>query len=503
MPTRSLPPRPDLGQLKLQAKELHRAHRERKLTAAARIAANHPRRNGQSLQAILERPLALADAQLVLAREYGFENWARLKDRVERGRRIAEIKPHPRFDEALAALRAGDVERLRGLLADDPPLIGARTNREPPYGYFSGATLLHHVAGNPTWDRPLPNNIVEVARLLLQHGADVNASTLGPNGGTTMGLVITSKQASDANVSGPLMELLLKHGAKLDLQSAASVVPDWGGRNPLDLPLANHAPRAAEKMIELGAKADVCAAAALGRMDLLRGCFDEDGRLRSGSRRRGKRMSERDAIGLAMLYAYVRGQREAVDFLLEKDGNWDMTGVNNGTALHRAAWAGDLDMVQRLVAKGADTSNRDNPFNSTPLSWAQHNKQDKVFQWLAAQSKVNLHDAVCFDLREQIERRLREDPTSINMLLDQWEIPRCAPLHWAAWPYVSDVDGRHAHDPPRREELVKLLLDRGANPNLVAGNGLTPLDIAIDAGPAAVGIAELLKRHGGKRAENL
>ena len=53
---------------------------------------------------------------------------------------------------------------------------------------------------------------------------------------------------------------------------------------------------------------------------------------------------------------------DAVDFLLEKDGNWNMTGVNNGTALHRAAGVGDLAMVERLVAKGADLGDRNNPF---------------------------------------------------------------------------------------------------------------------------------------------
>jgi ankyrin repeat protein len=60
----------------------------------------------------------------------------------------------------------------------------------------------------------------------------------------------------------------------------------------------------------------------------------------------------------------------AVDYLLEKNGNWNTIGVNNGTALHRAAWAGDLAMVQRLVAKGADIANRNNPFNATPLDVA-------------------------------------------------------------------------------------------------------------------------------------
>src|SRR5206468_2636453 len=120
--------------------------------------------------------------------EYGFDSWARLKERVERGQRIAQLKPHPHFNDALAALKDGNVDRLREVVARELELITARTNLEPPYGYFSGATLLHHVAGNPAWDRPLPENILDVARLLLECGADVNALTLGPSASTTMGL---------------------------------------------------------------------------------------------------------------------------------------------------------------------------------------------------------------------------------------------------------------------------------------------------------------------------
>ena len=502
--TRSLPPRPNLEQLKLQAKELRRAHAEGKRPAAARIAAHHPRFKGKLPEEVLTARVTLADAQLAVAREYGFESWARLKHRVELGDRIAGVRPHPRFEEALAALKAGDVERLRTLITEVPELLHARTNLEPPYGYFTGATLLHHVAGNPTWDGPLPANIVEVARLLLERGADANAMTLGPNGGTTMALVITSKQASDANVSGALIELLLRHGAALDLNDrTGAVVQDPGRRDVLELPLANHAPRAAEKLIELGARRDVCAAAALGRMDLLRDCFDAAGRLRRGwfPRRRGKAIGERDAIGLALLFAYVNARRDAVEFLLEKDGNWDMTGVNNGTALHRAAWGGDLEMVRRLVGKGADVHNRDNPFHSTPMSWAQHNKQAAVFQWIREHCDVDLHDAVCFDLREHVEARLREDAASINRRLDQWEFPQCTPLHWAAWPHISDVDGRHSHDPVARAELVKLLLDRGADVNAVAGNGATSLDVAHEGG--AKEIVAVLERYGAKSAAEL
>jgi ankyrin repeat protein len=254
-------------------------------------------------------------------------------------------------------------------------------------------------------------------------------------------------------------------------------------------------------MIELGAKPDLFAAAALGRLDLLRKMFDADGRLLARPRRRGRLMSARDALGLAMLYAYVRKQHDAVDFLLEKDGNWNMTGVNNGTALHRAAWEGDLAMVRRLVAKGADLSNRDNPFTSTPLSWAQHNHQAEVFDWLRANTRIDLHDAAGFNLLDHVKARLREDPSSVDRRIDQWEIPQCTALHWAAWPSVEDVDGRQVHDPAERERLVTLLLDAGADPNAVAGNGMTPLDIAL-AGNADR-VAALLERHGARRASEL
>ena len=151
----------------------------------------------------------------------------------------------------------------------------------------------------------------------------------------------------------------------------------------------------------------------------------------------------RDAIGLALLFAYVNRRPEAVDFLLQKDGNWNMTGVNNGTALHRAAWDGDLAMVKRLVAKGADMSNRDNPFHSTPLSWAQHNKQQEVVDWTVANCAIDLHEAVGMNLREHVEARLREDPGSVNKHIDMWEAPQSTALYWAAWTQIQDVDGTH------------------------------------------------------------
>ena len=501
MPLRSLPARPSLAQLKRQAYELQRQHRDHKVAAAARFVASHPRLARLTIEQALAEPLALADALVVIAREYGFESWAALKHVVEAGDRVAKFQPHPRFGDAVAALVAGDIRRLDELLNAHPELVRARTNLDPPYHYFTGATLLHHVAWNPSRREPVPANIVDVARLLIDRGADVDAMTLGRSAGTTMGLLVTSKQASDANVSGPLMQLLLDRGATLDLGTSDAVIPEWGSLNVLDVALSNYATRAAEKLIELGAKPDICVAAALGRMDLLRGLFDEDGHLRARPWRKGKEMSERDAIGLAALFAYVNGRTDALDFLLERDGNWNMTGVNNGTLLHRAAWEGNLAMVRRLVSLGADVGNRDNPFTSTPLSWAQHNKQTAVFDWLRTHCTIDIHDAVAHGLREHVEARVREDPASVNRLCDQWEVPRCPPLYWASWTQIGDVDGQHRLDESERLHLVRFLLDHGADPNIVAGDGRAPLDVAVAAN--ARRIASILIAHGARSADDL
>src|SRR5262249_16053421 len=120
MSTKTLPERPSLAQLKLQAKELLTLHRDRRQVAAARIAAHHPRFEHASPKFVLDAAFKLADAQLVVAREYGYQSWGALKHFVEVGSQVAKLVPHPRFSEALAALESGDVARLTSLLNENP-----------------------------------------------------------------------------------------------------------------------------------------------------------------------------------------------------------------------------------------------------------------------------------------------------------------------------------------------------------------------------------------------
>ncbi|GAB3424893.1 bleomycin resistance protein [Flindersiella endophytica] len=73
---------PNLENLKKQAKQLVRWHRLQNYSVAARIRTGLPRYGAASDAEILGGPFTLAEAQLLLAREAGYESWAELTSRV-------------------------------------------------------------------------------------------------------------------------------------------------------------------------------------------------------------------------------------------------------------------------------------------------------------------------------------------------------------------------------------------------------------------------------------
>ena len=96
LPTRTLSDRPNLDQLKRQAKELLDAFRAGSPTADAEVTTHYRDADRTTF--------ALHDAQLVIARAYGFESWPKLKAFVEGAtvRRLVE------------AVRAGNSGRSPG-----------------------------------------------------------------------------------------------------------------------------------------------------------------------------------------------------------------------------------------------------------------------------------------------------------------------------------------------------------------------------------------------------
>src|SRR5579864_2683703 len=83
MPTRSLPARPSLDHLKHQAKDLLSAYDAGAPEAFQRIREFHPGFHEAADSLIRQANFSLSDAQLALAREYGYSSWRRLKAAVD------------------------------------------------------------------------------------------------------------------------------------------------------------------------------------------------------------------------------------------------------------------------------------------------------------------------------------------------------------------------------------------------------------------------------------
>ncbi len=83
MPASRLPSHPNVEHLRNQAKAFLRAYAASDPEAITRVRAGHPRFRDASDATILSAALPLTEIQLVVAREYGFENWIRMKEHVD------------------------------------------------------------------------------------------------------------------------------------------------------------------------------------------------------------------------------------------------------------------------------------------------------------------------------------------------------------------------------------------------------------------------------------
>ena len=213
MPTAPLPENPSLEHLKNQAKLVRDLIRSGDDGALSMVDEFHPRRDAASMTEADRVGFKTADAQLIVARMYGFTSWARLRDHLgiisassftplpeDEGLSAAEAfivdacldyaghgsrpeeriaRAHQQLEEdpslatnSLAALATvGDHVGLRVALDETPNLVNAPCgpNRWPPLLY---ATYSRIRTDDPAWSS------TETVNLLLDRGADPNAGFL-------------------------------------------------------------------------------------------------------------------------------------------------------------------------------------------------------------------------------------------------------------------------------------------------------------------------------------
>jgi len=273
-----------------------------------------------------------------------------------------------KFQPAIEAVKSGDLENFKALVAADPSLATTRSSKSHP-------TLLQCVALD---GKDKPNN-VEMAGVLIEAGAELNEPLI----------------AAGSIDNRAVAELLLDRGAAIDGTS---------GWSPLEEALYWNSQNAIALLLERGAKVqNLRIAAGLGRTDLIKAFFDADGNLkpeagridwpfgslemiaRSNHNEAGKQMladringwsqDQQSIVNNAFVYACMHGHIDAAELLLSKGaqinsipGGFDYA----GTGLHYAALNGHRAMIEFLLDHGADRNIKDTKVGSTPAGWADH-----------------------------------------------------------------------------------------------------------------------------------
>jgi hypothetical protein len=141
----------------------------------------------------------LADAQLAVARAYGFPSWRKLKTYVDA---LGDVGPR-----LLEAVRAGDLDTLRAILDRHPELVDAATDLERLLRPSDAPAMrLLHLA--------IAENRIDVARLLIERGANLNVR----NADGRQPLHDCFELARDE-----IQQLLLDAGAEPDVSMAAAL----------------------------------------------------------------------------------------------------------------------------------------------------------------------------------------------------------------------------------------------------------------------------------------
>jgi ankyrin repeat protein len=314
-----LPDQPDLRHLRDQARDL--------------------RRQG--------RAGSLAEAQVQVARRYGFPSWPKLKAHVESLREVGQLK---------AAIDANDLERVKALMTRKPALHRA------PLGYGNNGPLTWVAECRGDWSGPPPPDRLEMARWMIAHGSDVHQGGDGP---------LMRAALSDHRL--PMAELLVAHGADVNAR--------WDGRYPiLCAPCETLAPRMLQWLIERGADPR-CAAQTYGSpLAMTLGTYSRNAKgrqaclavldraglqlpdtpvmaLHAGRLARLEESLRRQPRLLARRFAAAEIYPPAVAAGRAGDG-LTSTPVDGVTLLHLAIEYNDLETAAWLVERGADVNAR-------------------------------------------------------------------------------------------------------------------------------------------------
>jgi len=346
-----------------QAARLYEAYLMKDAAVVEFVREHHPRLRKWVEEDCPYMSVTPADIQLAMADWYYFETWMHMVEWVmEVTQKESTVF---QFESAVEAIFTGDAARLEALLRENPGLTKMRSMRR------HHATLLHYIGANGVeyYRGQYPPNMADLLRLLLEAGSAVDAcADMYGGGSTTLGLVATSIHPVRAGVMVPLLSGLLDAGATLDAQGTAG-----NGHSVVRGCLYNGRPEAADYLARRGAKLGLEEAAGVGRLDIVRSYFNENGSL--------KDPDKRQEMELGLIWACAYGQTAVAEFLIDRGGDPGKP-VDGMNGVHWAAIGGHLDTIRLLIGRNVslETVNR---YGGTALGsafWAMVNGNE-VNRW--------------------------------------------------------------------------------------------------------------------------
>ncbi|KAJ7706659.1 ankyrin repeat-containing domain protein [Mycena rosella] len=286
------------------------------------------------------------------------------------------------------------------------------------------------------------NGDLESARVLVQHSADFNIRggvyhtplLVASNRGHTELICMLIENGADVNAYADVGTALYWASCNGDLQSARLLI-----QNSAEINIRSghyHTP--------------LLAAASHGHSQLVRMLVEN-----------GADVNAHADVGTALYRASYEGHLESARLLIQNSAEINIRGGQYHTPLLAASNCGHSEMIRLLVENGADTNVHAGA--GTALYWASYNGHLESARLLIQHSaKVNIEGGKCYTALGAASRK--QHPDLVRLLLEKGadinaEGDHGPPLLWACSGPSS----------PAQEEVVSLLIEHGANVNIVGG----------------------------------
>ncbi len=239
------------------------------------------------------------------------------------------------------AIHGGNVEALQQMLADNPGLAAVRLGGNAKTNSCEMSRTLLHVATD--WPGHFPNG-PRIVAALVGAGADVNGRFAGPHTETPLHWAASSDDV-------PVLDALLDLGA--DIEAPGAVI---GGGTPIADATAFGQWKAAQRLVERGAKTSLWEAAALGLMDRVEAHFAGAALPEWSARSSSPGDSQPDEVTHAFWCACHGGQQRSAEYLLNRGADINWIGYDKLTPFDAARRGGANELVAWLFHRGAKST---------------------------------------------------------------------------------------------------------------------------------------------------